>query len=119
MRFVERAEIRPMHCAVHPTLGARHRGGYIDTGTDLPGFDNRVYVSVEAVENLAKFVGHPSKVEHAEALARVEELERRCADLEQQLAEADKELGAVYTLRQKGWAPSKKPGRPPKQPVAD
>lgn len=115
MRLVERALTRPMHCAVFPTLGASHSKGYIDPGTELPGFDNHVYVSVEAVEQMAQLIGHPSRESHADALQRVAELEQKVADLETDLREADKFAEAVDVLESRDFRARRKPGRPKKQ----
>lgn len=114
MRLVERAVTRPMHCAVFPTLGAAHGKGYIDPGTELPGFDNHVYVSVEAVEQMAEFIGFPSREAHAAALARADDLERKVADLEADLREADKFAEAVDVLESRDFRARRKPGRPKK-----
>lgn len=113
--LVQRAISRPNHCAVLPSLGQSHARGYFDTGVDLQGFDNRVYVSVEAVEVMARTLGWVGPEDLADRDREVAALERELMDLREQLAEADKELGAVYSLKSKGWTPAAKPGRKPVQ----
>ena len=115
MRWVECAAIRPQRCAVIPFIGASHEKGFIDTGSELQGFDNHVYVSVVAVEEMARFIGWAPPHDTAGKDREIAEKDRRIADLEAQLAEADNELNAVHVLKGKGWTPARKPGRPPKQ----
>jgi hypothetical protein len=114
MRFVERAVTRPMHCAALPQLGAGHKDGYLDFGSELPGFDNHVYLSVVAVREACNFLGWPTPESHAELQAALDAANRELEDTKQQLEEADKELGAVYVLKSRDWTPAKKPGRPKK-----
>lgn len=113
MRFVEKATIRPQHCAVFPSLGASHRRGYFDTGVDLPGFDNRVYVSVEAVEQMAQKLGWYPPGQQRAYDEKLAEAEREIAELREELSKADEKLNAVHVLKQAGFVSERKRG--PKQ----
>jgi hypothetical protein len=116
MRLVPRASIRPMRCAVLPHIGANHPAGFIDTGSELiGGMDNHVYVSRVAVQEMARMIGwvpvrdvKAAQAERDEALAQV-------AELEQQLAETQRNLDAVDQLVSAGFASRRKPGRPKQQ----
>src|SRR5690349_20195855 len=114
MRFVERAEIRPHHCAVFPQLGASQREGFIDTGAEMPGFDNHVYVGVPALREMCKFMGWPTPESHAELVEQRDNLLSSVADLQEQLQDAHCELDAIHVMRSRGWTPARKPG-PKKQ----
>ena len=59
MRFVSSAVIRPHRCAVIPFIGGTHPKGFIDTGSELGvgNFREHVYVSVVAVEEMARMIG--------------------------------------------------------------
>jgi hypothetical protein len=113
VRIVPQALTRPHHCAMFPTLGARHRKGYFDTNSELPGFDNHAYVSVEFVEQAALHLGWVSP-EEAEALRdHVEQLERRCAQLQDEVDDLNRDFEAIDVLASKGFTARKKPGRRP------
>lgn len=113
MRIVDHPAIRPHRCAVIPYLGASNASGFIDTGMDLDR--EHVYVSFEAVCEMAKMLGWvgPSVAKGQEA--RIAELEAEIDDLHAQLQEADRFAEAAeYTLGRFGSKVQNKPGRKPK-----
>lgn len=113
MRLVSEAKTRPMGCAVLPHLGPQHPEGFIDTGSEMPGFDNHVYVSVVAVRQMCALLGFPTPVEHE---AVVGELERTRLELEQarsELAEADRFQESIVGMSQHGFEVRRRKGRPP------
>ena len=114
MKFVQRAEIRPNHCVIYPSLGASHPKGYFQ-GVDLPGFDNKGYVSVHAVEEMALALGweRPGQQEAYDAV--LAEKDAEIAALRDELGRAQAKLEAVYVLKQAGFQAQRKPGRPPKE----
>lgn len=118
MRFVEKAVTFPMRCAVIPYIGQNHEKGFIDTGVEIPASakDSHVYVSVAAVEQMARMVGfvHPAFLE-----AEVDRLLRELKVVQDQLAEADKELAAIDVLKNRGYVPARSAGRPRKVNDAD
>lgn len=112
MRFAEKAHIRPHQCFVFPSLGSAHPKGFIDTGNEITAIDPHAYISVEAVEQCAQFIGYPSREEHAEALARVEALEAELESTKVALAEADRLVEAIDVIESRDFRARKKPGRP-------
>lgn len=114
MRFVEQAFMQPHKCFVFPHLGNNHRKGYIDPGNNLVCIDPHPYLSVEAVEQCAQFIGYPSKAEHEAAVARVAQLERELDDARTALAEADRLIEAIDVIESRDFRARKKPGRPRK-----
>jgi hypothetical protein len=118
MRLVERASIRPMRCAVLPQIGANHPRGFVDTGSELfGGLDNHVYVSVVAVEEMARMVGWVPQRERKQVEAERDEALERVAELEAELEDAHRNLDAVDQLVSAGYVSRKKPGRPRKEEV--
>jgi hypothetical protein len=78
---------------------------------DLPGWDPHVYVSVDAVEQMARMVGWEPRLVAARQAQRVEVLETRVQELERQLAEHERfREAAEYTLGQFGAKVKSKPG---------
>jgi hypothetical protein len=101
---------------VLPQIGQVHPKGFIDTGSEMPGFDNHVYVSVVAVEEMARMIGfvHPAYLE-----AEVDKLKRELEVAKDQIAEMDAELSAIDVLKNRGYKPAKSAGRPRKVEDAD
>lgn len=114
MRFVEQAVTRPGRCAVFPQIGGNHPRGFFDTGSEMPGFDNHVYVSVVAAESMAQRLGWSSPEDMAEMREQYETLERECARLREEIEDADRFAEAAeYTLNKFNTKVQKKPGRKP------
>ena len=118
-RFVERCEIRPLHCAIYPHLGARHPKGYVDCGTTVGIDDAHVYLSIEGLEQVAlKFLDVVRADELREANKRIEDLEHKLHAAQDELREADRFAEAAeYTLGRFGQHVRNKPGRKPKAPA--
>lgn len=115
MRWVQQATMAPHRCAAVPFIGnSNTRRGFIDTGMDLHGWDPHVYISVDAVEQMARMVGwEPVHVSRQQA-QKAHELQERITELEAQLAEAERfREAAEYTLQSFGAKVHKKPGRKP------
>jgi hypothetical protein len=113
VRIVPQAVIRPHHCAMFPTLGSAHRKGYFDMGSELPGFDNHGYVSVEFVEQAAQHLNWTSPEDVAEMRDHIETLERECARLQDEVDDLNRDFEAIDVLASKGFTARKKPGRKP------
>lgn len=61
MRLVDRPVKRPMHCAALPNRGQTAEGErWVDTGAEMPGFDNHVYLSETAVREAGRLLGFPT-----------------------------------------------------------
>jgi hypothetical protein len=115
VRLVQHAALPPHRCAVVPFIGnSSAKRGFVDTGMDLPGRDPHVYVSVDAVEQMARMVGwQPAFV--------LDDFRRQIADLKGELealkaivAQRDEQLDAVKVLKNAGFAQQGVPGRPRK-----
>lgn len=108
-RRVPRADLIPQSCAVLPQLGAAHRDGYIDVGTELVGWDPHCYISVHAARLLGEFVG----LEDPEPLRdRIAALEAQVERLEAELEDERRVNSAIEVLESKEFRARKKPGRP-------
>jgi hypothetical protein len=112
MRLVDSAPIRPGRCAVLPQIAGTHPQGFIDTGSEMPGFDNHVYVSVVAVEQMARLLGWPSPAEQHDLAEAKRSLEAELTRVREELAEADRVLQAIDTLESRDFRARRKPGRP-------
>jgi len=110
MRVIPTAPQRPNHCAV---VSTRHHDeeGFVDTGSELPGFDNHVYISVTALREMAKLINltDPSVNERT-----IELLSERVAKLEQEVTEADAFIAAVGAIRTRDQARRQVTSKPPK-----
>ena len=108
MRWVQHPAMRPHHCAVIPFLGASNaKMGFIDTGVDLPGYDPHVYVSVEAVHEMAKAVGWVP-VYQSEKAQRELDAERATTEcLNAEIADLKAQLAAVDVLKNAGFKPKR------------
>lgn len=85
MRLVDRPAFKPGHCAAIPFKGQSAAGDrWIDTGAEMPGFDNHVYLSETAVREAAALLGFPTPEQYG-ALAA--ELATAYADLQAALDE--------------------------------
>lgn len=112
MRWVEAAAQRPHHCAAIPFSGMHAKGGFIDTGVDLPGWDPHVYVSVTFIEEAARYLGFPSRQDAESLQGQLDASVARVRELEAELAEKTAQLQAVEVLKNGGFAQAKRPGRP-------
>ena len=117
MRIVERPHCRPMRCAALPHVGQMTRTEWIDTGSELDGYDNHVYLSGVAVREAGALIG---MVAGGEVRAR----DRRITDLEVQLEQAQRDLtaamerlAAVGTLTAVGFRVNAGPTSDPPPPA--
>jgi hypothetical protein len=98
---------------VLPQIGASNqRVRWIDTGSEMPGFDNHVYVCDVAVLEMARLLGLPERSEYRQA---VTDRDRLAAELERTVAERDDlqaRFEAIDILASKGFVERKKTGRP-------
>lgn len=116
MWWVETPERHPFHCCVTGS----NDGPLIDTGNTLTGYDHRVYISRKGLGLLARFAGWTSPEERAALDEELEVLREKVAQLEEELAEADRfEEATRYTLSRFGERVRNKPGRKPKPKTPD
>ena len=96
MRLVERPVFKPHHCAALPQRGQTAAGErWVDTGNELSGFDNHVYLSETAVREAGKLLGHIMPEVHeqvanerAQLQTKLDEAEARIAYLQDALLSA-------------------------------
>ena len=124
MRHVEQAEMNPHCCAGYPQLGRKPQGGLIDSGCENAGpgvFNNRVYISIAFMRDAAaKFpeVGLTATSEYELVCDEKRAIQKELEDVQAELAECNRELDAISTLRARGYQPEKRRGRPPVQKAA-
>lgn len=115
MRWVPHAAVRPHRCAVVPFIGnSTAKNGFIDTGMDLPGWDPHVYVSVEAVEEMARMIGWQPAHVQAGHKQRAADITARLEEARAELDRVNEQLAAVRVLKNGGFAQANPPGRPRK-----
>jgi hypothetical protein len=102
-----------------PQIGGDHEEGFLDTGNELPGWDDRVYVSIVAVREMAKRIQWVPPEEHAEAQAKVGALELEVERLTEELNASESVFDAIDLLESQGYRARKRPGRPKKQEVKE
>lgn len=107
-----------MHCAALPYLGQTAGGRWVDTGSEMPGFDNHVYLHESSVYEAARLLGYPDRGEYIAVKQRADEAEARVAEVEAELEAKTEVVDAIYALRNNGFAPTVKPGRPPREKAA-
>lgn len=124
MHHVEQAERNPHCCAGYPQLGRKPQGGFIDTGVEEPGtgiYGNRHYISVAFIRDAAqKFpqIGLVDANEYSLVCAEKAAIQKELEDVQAELAECNRELDAISTLRARGYQPEKRRGRPPVKKAA-
>lgn len=115
MHLVEKALARPMRCAVLPYQHDDPRG-FWDCGV-LPGLDPHVYVSQAALGELAARAGFVRPDEHRLVVGELERANRRVAQLEDEIADLNRDFEAIDLLESRGYRARRKPGR--KKEVVD
>jgi hypothetical protein len=113
LNIIPRPEFPPGQCIA--SCQSEDPKGFVDTllTPSLDG-DHRVIVSVSWIEECARKLGFLSPDEAGELRATIDALDSEKAALERELEQADEIVGAVYTLKNNGFAQGKKPGRPAK-----
>lgn len=107
-----------MRCAALPYIGQAKRGErWVDTGANMMGPDDHVYLSRTAVLEAAKLFGWvpPGEVKAAKLEVARLEIERDAAL--QEAVSLRKSFEAIDVLASQGYQARKKPGRPLKETV--
>lgn len=115
VRLVPRPFLAPMRCAALAHVGQTARTRWVDTGVELAGFDNHVYLSETAVVEAGRLLGHPSKGEFWEACQDRDRAREELENVKRMLIDAERKLAAVEVLKQGGFTQTRKPGRPRKE----
>lgn len=114
LRWVQAAQARPHRCSFIPFIGGHQAKGFFDFGTEIMAFDGHAYCSVVAAEQMAAAMGWAPAGDAANLKAKVVELELAVAQARDETAALQAQLDAVHVLKQAGYQPSRKVGRPPK-----
>jgi hypothetical protein len=103
MRLVERPHAKPNRCAANPSIGQSRRDlRWIDTGSEMDGFDNHIYLSEPSVRDAAKLLGFPSQGEYAALLEERDRLALELEKLKADLKDAVDTLKAISTVQAAG-----------------
>jgi len=114
MRWVSAPVVRPHQCVCIPSISGRHQRGFFDWNTNFPVVDGRVYVSVVAAEQMAKFMGWTPKNQDAGLKRELEAEKQENARLGEVVADLEAQLAAVAVLKNGSFKQQGAPGRPPK-----
>lgn len=115
MLLVDEPVQYPACCAA--SLRSEDPEGFVDTTQTMSIGENRVYLSVSWLRDCAREVlglVDPGELQDAISVA-----DQRISDLEAELAQADRQLEAVHTLKKAGFSAQRKPGRKPNRAVSD
>lgn len=118
MRWVETATIRPHRCAAIPFVAGNDEEGFIDTGSELDGFDNHVYISVKAVNEMANLIGRPTITQFREVVQSNQDMYTRLLELTAQRDALQRQIDAVDVLASADFVARRKPGRKAKEEIA-
>jgi hypothetical protein len=101
VRWVQTAVTAPHRCAAVPFIGHTSTKGFIDTGSEMSGFDQHVYISVDAVEQMAAIIdwSPPAAVAALQELCALQL--RRIEQLEEQLVEANQVADAFDVVKRR------------------
>lgn len=113
LRTVDHPNLFPHHCAVLPYIGATRGKGFFDTGTDLDR--QRVYVSFEAVCEMARLLGWVGPSVKRQYEAEAAELQARVAQLEAELEDEKRVNSSIEFLGTKDFVARQKRGPKTKQ----
>lgn len=118
MRLVDRPRCRPMRCAAIPYIGQAYgEKVWFDTGSELDGRDNHVYLSGTAVKQMAGMLGWVPPGEVKALLREIEALKALLVDAQAETTDLRKRFDAIDVLASQGFRERKKPGRPVKEPA--
>ena len=115
MRWVETAAIRPHRCAAIPFIGGNDKLGYIDTGSELDGFDNHVYLSVRAVHEMANLIGRPTLEQFREVVDSNIAFSERLDEVTRERDELQARFDAIDVIESADFRARRKTGRKPVQ----
>ena len=110
MQLVERAELHPNYCI----LTGSPNGPFIDCEVQWPIVEPRIYLSLPAVDKLARFLSYSSPEEVDVFVAQIAALKADNAILRKAVADGEEfRLAAEFTLNQFDSRVKGKPGNKP------
>jgi hypothetical protein len=116
MRIVDRPFARPMRCAAIPYLGqASDERVWFDTGSEMQGPDDHVYLSGTAVKECARMIGWVPPGEVRALRAELALANTMLADERRLAADLRRKLDAIDVIESEGFRQRRKAGRPSKQ----
>lgn len=119
MRLVDRPYARPMRCAAIPYIGQAYgEKVWFDTGSEMMGPDDHVYLSGTAVKECALMIGWVPPGEVMALRAELADAQAHAKASNHALAELQRHFDAIDMLASKGFVERKKPGRPPREAVS-
>jgi hypothetical protein len=104
MRVVDRPAFKPHHCAAIPHMGQTKDTRWIDTGAEMAGFDNHIYISEVAVNEMARLLGAPTAKEYGRLVTELQTVYKDLANALDQVAALSKYEAAVEEIRQTATA---------------
>lgn len=110
MRIVARPFARPMRCAAMPQVGQTAATRWIDTGSELDGFDNHIYLCEAAVTEAARLFGWVAPGEHRQVTGELATAKGELAAAHKTIAEQARTIGAVRLVHE-ATTPKPKPKR--------
>lgn len=97
MRLVSRPVFKPQRCAAVPYIGqTATEERWVDTGSEMDGFDNHIYLSESAVKAAGDVLGIPSIKDHVEVLRLLVLAEQEIKYLKLRIAEMEPLESAFY-----------------------
>jgi hypothetical protein len=119
MRIVALPFARPMRCAAIPYIGQSAQGEiWFDTGSEMMGPDDHVYLSGTAVKECARMIGWVPQSDIRAVRAELDATRAQLVEARQELAGLQRQFDAIDVLASRGFVERKKPGRPPKEVVS-
>lgn len=115
MRLVETAVIRPNRCAVIPFIASNDEEGFIDTGSEMNGYDQHIYVSVKAVKEMARLIGWQSPGDFNRMVTEANKNARRVEELAAERDALQQKFDAIDVLTSADFRARNKAGRPRKE----
>lgn len=118
MRLVERPHARPMRCAAIPYIGQAYgERVWFDTGSEMQGPDDHVYLSGTAVTECAKMIGWVPPGEIRQARAELAGVQAQLEQERRNVLELQRRLDAIDVIESEGFRARKKAGRPSREVV--
>lgn len=97
MRIVTRPVFKPLRCAAIPHIGQTDDVRWVDTGSEMPGFDNHVYLSSSAVEEAARLLSMPTQREYDALSDELDAANEELADMQRRVERLEKYEAAILS----------------------
>jgi hypothetical protein len=101
-----------------PQVGQTTPTRWIDTGSEMNGFDNHVYLSEIAIREAAAMFGMVPGVQVKDRDVLIEKLRVKCDEIQAELELALDQLHAIDVIESADFRARKKTGRPKREMAA-